>query len=45
MVSDSEATLMMPLNFLWAKSNSRTRGQFECDMTWFYFSFDFAFDF
>ena len=25
-----------------AKSNNRTRGQFECDMTWFYFCFDFV---
>ena len=25
--------LMMPLHCLWAKSNNRTRDQFECDMT------------
>ena len=29
--------LMIPLHCLWAKSNNRTRGQFECDVTWFYF--------
>ena len=34
--------LMMPLHFLWAKSNKRTRGQFECDLTWFCFCFDFV---
>ena len=35
-------TLMMPLHCLWAKSNNRTRGQFECDVTWFWFCFDFV---
>ena len=33
--------LMIPLHCLWAKSNNRTRGQFECDVTWFCFHFDF----
>ena len=28
---------MIPLHCLWAKSNNRTRGQFECDATWFWF--------
>ena len=32
--------LSIPLNCLWAKSNNRTRGQFE--VTWFWFWFDFA---
>ena len=34
-------TLIIPLDCLWAKSNNRTRGQFECDVTWFCFCFDF----
>ena len=25
--------LMIPLHCFWAKSNNRTHGQFECDMT------------
>ena len=29
--------LMIPLHCLRAKSNNRTRSQFECDLTWFYF--------
>ena len=29
--------LMIPLHFLWAKSNNRTRGQSECDVTFFFF--------
>ena len=29
--------LMIPLHCLWTKSNKRTRGQFECDMTLFLF--------
>ena len=29
--------LMIPLHCLWAKSNNRTHGQFECDITWFCF--------
>ena len=33
---------MIPLPFLCAKSNNRTRGQFECDVTWFCFCFDFV---
>ena len=32
--------LMIPLHCLWAKSNNRTCGQFECDVTWFRFCFD-----
>ena len=32
---------MIPLHCLWAKSNSKTRGQFKCDVTWFCFCFDF----
>ena len=31
--------LMMPLHCLWAKSNNRTRSQFECDVTFFYIDF------
>ena len=33
---------MIPLHCLWAKSNNRTRRQFECDVTWFRFCFDFV---
>ena len=33
---------MIPLHCLWAKSNNRTRDQFECDVTWFCFCFDFV---
>ena len=33
--------LMIPLHCFWAKSNNRTRGQFECDETWLCFCFDF----
>ena len=28
---------MIPLHCLWAKSNNRTRDQFEYDLTWFCF--------
>ena len=35
-------TLMISLHCLWAKSNNTTRGQFECDVTWFCFCFDFV---
>ena len=31
--------LMIPMHCLWAKSNNRTRGQFECDLTLFLFCF------
>ena len=31
-----------PLMSLWAKSNNITRGQFESDVTWFCFCFDFV---
>ena len=34
--------LMIPLHCLWAKSNDGTRGQFQCDVTWFCFCFDFV---
>ena len=34
-------SLMIPLHCLSAKSNNKTRGQFECGMTWFCFCFDF----
>ena len=30
--------LMIPLHCLWAKSNNRTRGQFDCDVTYTIFS-------
>ena len=33
--------LMIAMHCLWAKSNNRTRGQFEYDVTWFCFCFDF----
>ena len=33
---------MIPMHCLWAKANNRTCGQFECDMTWFCFCFDFV---
>ena len=33
--------LMIPLHCLWAKLNNQTRGQFECDVTWFLFLFWF----
>ena len=32
----------IPLHCLWAKSNNRTRDQFEYDVTWFCFCFDFV---
>ena len=35
--------LMIPLHYLCAKSNYRTRGQFECDVTLFLFCFCFDF--
>ena len=31
----------LTLKCLWAKSNNRTRGQFDCAVTWFCFYFDF----
>ena len=34
-------SLVIPLYFLWAKSNNRTRSQFECNVNWFCFCFDF----
>ena len=33
---------MIPLHYLWSKLNNRTRGQFECDVTWFCFYFEFV---
>ena len=35
--SDVRHPLMIPLHSLWAKSNKRTCGQFEYDVTWFCF--------
>ena len=35
-------TLVIPLHYLRAKSNNWTRGQFECNVTWFCFCFDFV---
>ena len=35
--------LMIPLHCLWAKSNNIARGQFERDVTWFCFCFDFVY--
>ena len=32
---------MIPLHCLWAKSNNRMRGQFECDMNLFCSCFNF----
>ena len=34
--------LLIPLHCLRAKSNNVMRGQFECDVIWFCFSFDFV---
>ena len=34
--------LMIPLHCLLGKSTIRTRGQFACDVSWFYFCFDFV---
>ena len=51
LVSDSEVIHYQPLHRLWAKSNNRERGQFECARhiqidhalyTWFCFCFDFV---
>ena len=33
---------MTPMQWLCAKSNNRTRGQFECGVTWCGFRFDFV---
>ena len=33
---------MIPMHCFWDKANNRTRGQFECDVTWFCFCFDFV---
>ena len=41
-VRQRSQSLIIPLHYLWAKSNNRTRGQFHCDATWFCFCFDFA---
>ena len=35
-------SLMRPLHCLWAKSNDRKQVQFECDVMWFCFCFDFV---
>ena len=34
--------LMIPLHCLWARSKNSTGGEFECDLTWFRFCFDFV---
>ena len=34
---------MIPLHFLWAKSNNTTRGQLECEVTLFFICFCFDF--
>ena len=34
--------LLISLRYLWAKSKNRVRGQFECDVAWFCFWFDFV---
>ena len=34
--------LMIPLQCLRTKSNNRKRGQFECEVAWFCFCFDFV---
>ena len=34
--------LMIPLRCLWTKSNNRMCGQFECDVAWFCFCFNFV---
>ena len=41
-MTSSNHPLMIPLHRLWVKSNNRTRGQFECDVTWICFCFDFV---
>ena len=38
-VRQSSHPLMISLHCLWAKSNRRTDGQFECDVTLFLFVF------
>ena len=35
-------SLIISLHYLQAKSNNRTCGQFECDVNWFCFCFDFV---
>ena len=35
-------SLMIPLHCLWAKSNNRMHDQFECDLTWYCFWYDFV---
>ena len=35
-------SLIIPFYYLWAKSNNRTRGQFEYDVIQFWFCFDFV---
>ena len=43
-MSDIDAILLIiPLHCLWAKSNNKTRGQFECDVTLLLFCFCFDF--
>ena len=38
----TQATLIIPLHCLWAKSNNKAGGKFECDVIWFCFCFDFV---
>ena len=42
MLYSKSHSFIMPFHFLWAKSNNKTRGQFECDKTWLRFRFDFV---
>ena len=42
LVSQWSHPLAIPLHCLWTKLNNRTRCQFECDVTWFCFCFDFV---
>ena len=41
-VKQRNHALMIPLHCLWAKLNNRMRGQFEFDVIWFCFCFDFV---
>ena len=41
-VSQLSHPLIIPLHCLWAKSNNRTCGQSECDVTWLCFCFYFV---
>ena len=41
-VRQSSHTLIILLHSLWVKSNNKTRDQFECDVSWFCFCFNFV---